>query len=100
MRKRIKATGFSDWDSMFYNNLLSIPVLLLFSFVIEDWGSDSLNRNLCVPSLWRCGRRELAHMTLVSDTAHPRPVICFSSLSPSRGQPRLGFHTLQRGASA
>ncbi|KAH9072168.1 UDP-galactose transporter [Lactarius deliciosus] len=45
MRKRIKATGFSDWDSMFYNNLLSIPVLLLFSFVVEDWGSDSLNRN-------------------------------------------------------
>ncbi|KAI9511546.1 UDP-galactose transporter [Russula earlei] len=45
MRKRIKATGFSDWDSMFYNNLLSIPVLILFSLVIEDWGSDSLNRN-------------------------------------------------------
>ncbi|KAI0305939.1 hypothetical protein B0F90DRAFT_1808500 [Multifurca ochricompacta] len=45
MRKRIKATGFSDWDSMFYNNLLSIPVLALFSFVVEDWGSDSLNRN-------------------------------------------------------
>ena len=49
MRKRIKMTGFSDWDSMFYNNLLSIPVLLLFSFVIEDWGSDNINRNLCVP---------------------------------------------------
>ncbi|KAH9967328.1 hypothetical protein BC827DRAFT_1173270 [Russula dissimulans] len=45
MRKKIKATGFSDWDSMFYNNLLSIPVLLLFSFVVEDWGSDGLNRN-------------------------------------------------------
>ena len=50
MRKRIKVTGFSDWDSMFYNNLLSIPVLILFSFVVEDWGSDSLNRNLCVSS--------------------------------------------------
>lgn len=46
MRKRIKVTGFSDWDSMFYNNLLSIPVLLLFSFIAEDWGSESLNRNL------------------------------------------------------
>lgn len=45
MRKRIKVTGFSDWDSMFYNNLLSIPVLLLFSFIAEDWGSESLNRN-------------------------------------------------------
>ncbi|KAF9245318.1 hypothetical protein BU15DRAFT_85642 [Melanogaster broomeanus] len=33
MRKRIKLTGFSDWDSMFYNNLLS------------DWGSENLVRN-------------------------------------------------------
>ncbi|KAI4517739.1 UDP-galactose transporter [Schizophyllum commune Loenen D] len=45
MRKRIKATGFSDWDSMFYNNMLSIPVLALFSFIIEDWGSENLTRN-------------------------------------------------------
>jgi len=30
---------------MFYNNLLSIPVLVVFSFVVEDWGSESLNRN-------------------------------------------------------
>jgi hypothetical protein len=50
MRKRIKVTGFSDWDSMFYNNLLSIPVLLTFSFVIENWGSDNLDRNLYVPT--------------------------------------------------
>ncbi len=62
MRKRIKATGFSDWDSMFYNNLLSIPVLLLFSFVIEDWGSDNLNRNLCV-LLGATVSREFTHMT-------------------------------------
>jgi GDP-mannose transporter len=48
MRKRIKVTGFSDWDSMFYNNLLSIPVLLLFSFVVEDWGLENLDRNLYV----------------------------------------------------
>jgi len=46
MRKRIKATGFSDWDSMFYNNLLSIPVLALFSFIVEDWSSANLVRNL------------------------------------------------------
>lgn len=46
MRKRIKATGFSDWDSMFYNNLLSIPVLAVFSLLVEDWGSDNLTRNL------------------------------------------------------
>lgn len=45
MRKRIKVTGFSDWDSMFYNNLLSIPVLLVSSFLVEDWGSENLVRN-------------------------------------------------------
>lgn len=45
MRKRIKTTGFSDWDSMFYNNLLSIPILAIFSFIVEDWGSKSLSRN-------------------------------------------------------
>ncbi|KAK8854545.1 GDP-mannose transporter 2 [Kwoniella newhampshirensis] len=45
MRKRIKATGFKDWDSMFYNNLLSIPVLLIFSILVEDWGSASFARN-------------------------------------------------------
>ncbi|KDR67929.1 hypothetical protein GALMADRAFT_231560 [Galerina marginata CBS 339.88] len=45
MRKRIKSTGFSDWDSMFYNNLLSIPVLAVFSIVLEDWGTENLNRN-------------------------------------------------------
>ncbi|KAG2749118.1 UDP-galactose transporter [Suillus brevipes Sb2] len=45
MRKRIKVTGFSDWDSMFYNNLLSIPVLAVFSIIVEDWGSENLVRN-------------------------------------------------------
>ncbi|KIJ62002.1 hypothetical protein HYDPIDRAFT_176758 [Hydnomerulius pinastri MD-312] len=45
MRKRIKATGFSDWDSMFYNNMLSIPVLVVFSIILEDWGSENIVRN-------------------------------------------------------
>ena len=48
MRKKIKATGFSDWDSMFYNNLLSIPILAIFSIVSEDWGTDNLANNLWV----------------------------------------------------
>jgi GDP-mannose transporter len=48
MRKRIKVTGFSDWDSMFYNNLLSIPVLVVFSIIVEDWGSENLVRNFPV----------------------------------------------------
>ncbi|KAF8972620.1 GDP-mannose transporter [Flammula alnicola] len=45
MRKRIKSTGFSDWDSMFYNNLLSIPVLAVFSIIVEDWGTENLSKN-------------------------------------------------------
>lgn len=48
MRKRIKATGFSDWDSMFYNNLLSIPVLAVFSLIAEDWSHANIVRNLYV----------------------------------------------------
>ena len=42
---RLKSTGFKDWDSVFYNNLLSIPVLAAFSFLFEDWGFENLNRN-------------------------------------------------------
>ncbi|KAI0349402.1 UDP-galactose transporter [Trametes cingulata] len=45
MRKRIKLTGFSDWDTMFYNNLLSIPVLAVASIIAEDWGYENLSRN-------------------------------------------------------
>ncbi|GBE86521.1 GDP-mannose transporter [Sparassis crispa] len=45
MRSKIKAAGFSDWDSMFYNNLLSIPVLVVFSLIAENWGYENLNRN-------------------------------------------------------
>jgi GDP-mannose transporter len=45
MRKRIKVTGFKDWDSMYYNNLLSIPILVVASVLIEDWGSESLSLN-------------------------------------------------------
>ncbi|KAL7408986.1 UDP-galactose transporter [Mrakia frigida] len=45
MRKRIKITGFSDWDSMMYNNLLSIPILVVASIIFEDWGAESLARN-------------------------------------------------------
>ena len=49
MRKRIKVTGFTDWDTMFYNNLLSIPVLFVFSLLVEDWSQANLIKNLCVP---------------------------------------------------
>ena len=30
---------------MFYNNLLSIPVLIVFTFFVEDWSSANINRN-------------------------------------------------------
>lgn len=45
MKKRIKVTGFKDWDSMFYNNLLSIPVLAVCSLIFENWGYKSLQAN-------------------------------------------------------
>ncbi|KAL2408100.1 GDP-mannose transporter [Exophiala dermatitidis] len=45
MRKRIKLTNFKDFDTTFYNNLLTIPVLLLASFLAEDWSSANLNKN-------------------------------------------------------
>jgi len=45
MRKRIKVTGFKDWDSMYYNNALSIPVLIVFSILVEDWSSANFVRN-------------------------------------------------------
>lgn len=50
MRKRIKVTGFSDWETMFYNNLLSIPVLVVFSILVEDWSFENITRNLYVHS--------------------------------------------------
>ncbi|CAE6440443.1 unnamed protein product [Rhizoctonia solani] len=45
MRKRIKSTGFKDWDTMFYNNLLSIPVLAVFSLLFEQWNQKNLDAN-------------------------------------------------------
>ncbi|KAJ5595795.1 GDP-mannose transporter [Penicillium hetheringtonii] len=45
MRKRIKLTNFKDFDTMFYNNLLSIPVLLVATLLLEDWSSANLTRN-------------------------------------------------------
>lgn len=45
LRKRIKYFNFSDLDTMFYNNLLSIPVLLIGSVIFEDWSSENIARN-------------------------------------------------------
>lgn len=45
LRKRIKFFNFTDLDTMFYNNLLSIPVLLAGSLLFEDWSSENIARN-------------------------------------------------------
>lgn len=45
MRKRIKLTNFKDFDTMFYNNLLGIPVLFVLSILLEDWGSENVAKN-------------------------------------------------------
>jgi len=45
MRKRIKLTNFKDFDTMFYNNLLTIPILLASSFLVEDWSAVNLAKN-------------------------------------------------------
>jgi GDP-mannose transporter len=62
MRKRIKITNFKDFDSksskcifilgctdlwlaMYYNNLLTIPVLLAASLTMEDWSSVNMAKN-------------------------------------------------------
>ncbi|KAK6200089.1 GDP-mannose transporter [Scheffersomyces amazonensis] len=45
MRKRIKLTNFKDFDTMFYNNLLSIPILLISSFIFENWSAENVALN-------------------------------------------------------
>jgi GDP-mannose transporter len=45
MRKRIKLTNFKDFDTMYYNNLLSIPILLVASILLEDWSTENINLN-------------------------------------------------------
>lgn len=50
MRKRIKLTNFKDFDTMFYNNLLSIPILFICSALLEDWSAENVARNFPVDS--------------------------------------------------
>ncbi|KKA29494.1 hypothetical protein TD95_001595 [Thielaviopsis punctulata] len=45
MKKVIKTMNFKDWDTMFYNNLLTIPVLIVMSLIAEDWSSENLAKN-------------------------------------------------------
>ncbi|KAF7518925.1 hypothetical protein G7054_g13269 [Neopestalotiopsis clavispora] len=50
MRRRIKNMGFSDWDTMFYNNALTIPVLVIGTVLTEDWSGDNVARNFPLES--------------------------------------------------
>lgn len=43
-----------------FNNLLSIPILVVASVLFEDWGSESLARNLCVLACAPCPPRSTA----------------------------------------
>ncbi|TQN68536.1 GDP-mannose transporter [Colletotrichum shisoi] len=45
LRKVIKKMDFKDWDTMYYNNLLTISILIVASLLIEDWGHENLVRN-------------------------------------------------------
>lgn len=37
MRRAIKAVGFADLDSVYYNNCLGVPVMLLLSLAVDNW---------------------------------------------------------------
>jgi GDP-mannose transporter len=51
MRKRIKLTNFKDFDTMYYNNVLSVPILLISSLLLEDWSAENLTANFSQASL-------------------------------------------------
>ncbi|OBT51314.1 hypothetical protein VE04_07682 [Pseudogymnoascus sp. 24MN13] len=47
-RKFINSLNFKDWDrstTMFYNNLLSLPIMIICSLATEDWSSANLAQN-------------------------------------------------------
>jgi GDP-mannose transporter len=46
MRKRIKLTNFKDFDTVFYNNVISLPLLIIPSLIFEDWSAENLASNL------------------------------------------------------
>lgn len=48
MRRCIANIGFKDFDTVYYNNILSVPILAGLSCVLDDWG-------LFVDSYWRVG---------------------------------------------
>ncbi|KAM0790392.1 hypothetical protein ACM66B_003274 [Microbotryomycetes sp. NB124-2] len=45
MRNKIKSMGFTDWQTSFYNNAISTPILLVASIVTENWSSETFAKN-------------------------------------------------------
>ncbi|KAL3231330.1 GDP-mannose transporter 1 [Nakaseomyces bracarensis] len=45
MRMRIKLTNFKDYDTMYYNNMLALPILIAFSLLTEDWSPANVSEN-------------------------------------------------------
>lgn len=37
MRKAIKTVSFKDFDTVYFNNLLTFPIFITMSFILEDW---------------------------------------------------------------
>jgi GDP-mannose transporter len=46
MRKKIKSMGFTDWQTSFYNNAISFPVLIFASMLLEGWSGENFTKNL------------------------------------------------------
>ncbi|KAJ5122893.1 GDP-mannose transporter [Penicillium atrosanguineum] len=44
-RKFITSLNFKDWDTIFYNNMLSLPIMIICSLFTEDWSSANLAKN-------------------------------------------------------
>lgn len=45
MKRKIDTIGLKDLDSCFYNNLLSVPVLAVFSLLTESWSAETFELN-------------------------------------------------------
>ncbi|KAG4306465.1 hypothetical protein PORY_000453 [Pneumocystis oryctolagi] len=45
-RKKMKLKRFTDFDAMFYNDLLGIPLLIICTLTIDDWSNENIARNM------------------------------------------------------
>ncbi|QSL65351.1 hypothetical protein MERGE_002661 [Pneumocystis wakefieldiae] len=45
IRKKNKSNHSTNFDAMFYSNLLGIPILIVCSLILDDWSSENIARN-------------------------------------------------------